>query len=188
MGDAASPDQPVAARLDSCYSRTRLAALAGACFLLVCLRRPDALLNAQLVAEDGVTFFREQLLLGSGAVATPYNGYLHLLPRLVALLCSHLPVLWVPLGYNVIGGLVESLGTAFFFAPANRFLLRSDGLRALVCLIVVAAGPSELLLLNNFNAQWHLFAPGILVLAHAWHHGDSMPARKTVAYCGRRAR
>src|SRR5258708_34049507 len=58
-------------------------------FLVGCLvvisRRPDAILNPQFWAEDGVTFYRDAYTGGFRSLVLPYVGYLVSLQRLVAL-------------------------------------------------------------------------------------------------------
>ncbi len=74
---------------------------------LLALRKPDALLNPQLWAEDGSVFLVEQERLGAGAILQPYMGYLHLLPRLTAWSAAQaLDPAWWPAWYNGIAFLV----------------------------------------------------------------------------------
>ena len=58
---------------------------------LLVVRRADALTNPQFWAEDATIFFKtafEQPTLAS--LLAPYAGYLHLVPRCVALICGRL--------------------------------------------------------------------------------------------------
>ena len=81
--------------------------------LCLALRKPWALLTPQLWAEDGSIFLVQDEQLGLGAWLTPYNGYLHLLPRMVAWLTSRLvDVAWWPTAYNG----AAYLGTIALFA------------------------------------------------------------------------
>lgn len=59
---------------------------------LLIWRRPDAVVTPQLWAEDGVVFFLDAWRCGPAAVWYHYSGYLHLFPRLVALVAAWLPV------------------------------------------------------------------------------------------------
>ena len=53
--------------------------------MLLALRRPHELIAAQFWAEDGAIFFSQRLALGPWhSIFVPYNGYQHLIPRLIA--------------------------------------------------------------------------------------------------------
>ncbi|MEZ5320655.1 MAG: hypothetical protein R2698_00945 [Microthrixaceae bacterium] len=75
------------------------AAVLAAGVALMCLRRPTAFTRPGLYAEDGAIFLAEALDRGLGAILHPYNGYVHLVPRLVAELGSWLPIDWTPQWY-----------------------------------------------------------------------------------------
>src|SRR5258707_268432 len=69
--------------------------------LLLVLRKPWALYAPQFWAEDGSVFFSRDVLMGVRAFLKPYQGSLHLLPRLVAWVASHsADVAWWPGIYN----------------------------------------------------------------------------------------
>jgi hypothetical protein len=59
-----------------------------ACAVLLALRKPWALHTPQLWAEDGSIFLTQDEQMGVRAWWEPYNGYLHLLPRLIAWIAS----------------------------------------------------------------------------------------------------
>ena len=91
-----------------------LAALAIALFL----RKPYALLEPQLYAEDGTIFLSQNDLLGLRAVFEPYMGYLHALPRLIAWLTSRLlDPAWWPAFYNVTAFVLWLAVIARTFSP-----------------------------------------------------------------------
>lgn len=62
-----------------------MTALAVALYLW---RSGGSAIHPQFVAEDGRIFFTQSKLQGLRAIVTPYSGYLHLLPRLAALVAS----------------------------------------------------------------------------------------------------
>ncbi|MCG6203630.1 hypothetical protein LPW26_03180 [Rhodopseudomonas sp. HC1] len=60
-----------------------------AALALLAVRTPDAFLNPQFWAEDGVIFWQQMADHGGwAAVQMPYAGYLHAAPRLTALVAS----------------------------------------------------------------------------------------------------
>ncbi len=123
------------------------------------VRKPDSLVNPQLWAEDGVIFFQQQLELGLGAIFTPYNGYLHLAPRLVAAFADRLfPYCWVPAVYNYLCLLI-TIGVAVS-VYSNRLSISHRPLLAL-SLVFVPHFENEVFL-NITNLQW-ILCPLLLV-------------------------
>src|SRR5689334_6167209 len=87
-------------------------------FLLLFLKRPDALLSAQFFAEDGRIFFHDQLLFGAWeAFSIPYAGYLLFVPKSVAMLASLFPIEAAPTVYNVAALLIAACSCAIFCLP-----------------------------------------------------------------------
>lgn len=82
-------------------------------FAVLVLRRPETFLRPQFVYEDGREFYLRALLEGPGSIAQPYAGYLHLVPRLVSLLETAVPVALAPLVGNAIALLIVAGVSAF---------------------------------------------------------------------------
>src|SRR3989442_626153 len=62
-------------------------------FATVVSRRPDAISNPQFWAEDGKFLYADAYNTGGlGPFLWPYFGYLHLIPRLTALIAHALPL------------------------------------------------------------------------------------------------
>lgn len=98
--------------------------------LLFC-RQPYAIIHPSLYAEDGCIFFKQQYEMGfAPALVTRYAGYLHFAPRIIAALCSRLPVEYVPAAYVTASLLIAAGTLTFFFAPGFRPIIGSDLLRA----------------------------------------------------------
>ena len=125
-----------------------LLVLAAAALLV--LRKPWALHTPQLWAEDGSIFLTQDEQMGVRAWLEPYNGYLHLLPRLIAWTASHTAdPAWWPAIYN---GLAFALTVGVFIriASARVDLPGKSGL-TLALVLVVGSGET---LLNVTNLQW----------------------------------
>jgi hypothetical protein len=85
-------------------------ALAGA---MAATRHLSDLVVPQLRNEDGLVFFQQALVLGGWRMIWwPYEGYLHLPPRLIAALLGPLPLEWAPLAYNLSALIVVAATTA----------------------------------------------------------------------------
>ena len=117
---------------------------------LLALRKPDALLNPQLWAEDGSVFLVEQERFGAAAILQPYMGYLHLLPRLTAWSAAQgLDPAWWPAWYNGIAFLVWCGVLARTLSP--RLPLPH---RPWLALAVIAGPQTGEILGTITNAQW----------------------------------
>jgi hypothetical protein len=109
-------------------------AAVGIAAVVLLIRKSWALTTPQLWAEDGSVHLLENDQFGAAAIFRPYRGYLHLLPRLIAWLTSHVAdVAWWPLLYN---------GTAFLI------------LLALLVLAFALAAHSNEVFFNITNLHW----------------------------------
>ncbi|MSU50223.1 MAG: hypothetical protein EXS37_14250 [Opitutus sp.] len=120
------------------------------CAALLVLRKPWALHTPQLWAEDGSIFLTQDEQMGLRAFFEPYNGYLHLLPRLIAWLASHTAdPAWWPAIYN---GLAFAISVGLFARMASpRVELPSKSWLMLAFVLVVGTGE---VLINVTNLQW----------------------------------
>lgn len=118
--------------------------------VLLFLRKPWALHTPQLWAEDGSIFLTQDEQMGLRAWWEPYNGYLHLLPRLIAWTASRTAdVAWWPAIYN---GIAFALHVALFARLASpRVLLPAKPGLLLAFVLVVGTGE---VLINVTNLQW----------------------------------
>lgn len=130
-------------------ARLTLTALAGLALLLF-LRKPSALTTPQLWAEDGSIFLVQAEQLGAQAFTTPYMGYLHTLPRIVAWIAPKaLGPEWWPLLYNGVAFLIWLLVLTQLFSP--RLELPGKPWLALAPLVVPHSGE---VMFTITNVQW----------------------------------
>ncbi len=118
--------------------------------LLLALRHPSALHTPQLWAEDGSIFLMQADFHGLGALTIPYAGYLHALPRLIAMIAPQLldPVWW-PTFYNGATFLIWLAVLARMFSP--RLDLPGKPWLALAMIAVPHSGE---VFGNMTNLQW----------------------------------
>ncbi len=129
--------------------------------LVMTLRKPETVLHPQLWAEDGAVFLRDALLLGPDAILTPYSGYLHVLPRLVAAGAPHLSALHAPWLFTA-GAAVPVLLVGSLLASRRLPLTAAERLG---CMLLVALPPMPgEVLLNLTNSQWILGFVFVLLL------------------------
>ncbi len=118
--------------------------------MLLALRKPWALHTPQLWAEDGSIFLTQDEQMGLRAWWEPYNGYLHLLPRLIAWTASRVAdVAWWPAIYN---GLAFAINVALFARLASP-RVRLPAKPGLLLAFVLVVGTGEVLI-NVTNLQW----------------------------------
>ncbi|MBI2781868.1 MAG: hypothetical protein HYX55_08760 [Chloroflexi bacterium] len=131
----------------------RLATVPGVFLVALALavaRRPETITNPTFFNEDGQVFY-----LGAwfSSPWTPYAGYLHLVPRLVAYIERAVPVELAPLVGNTVALLVMAAVAAFFVSeelPGDRRL------RAVLGLFVVLSPLSAEVAGSLTYVQWYL--------------------------------
>ncbi|MET9631893.1 hypothetical protein ABZX92_30960 [Lentzea sp. NPDC006480] len=127
-----------------------------------------------LWAEDGARFAADAL--SSSALhnlLTPYGGYLHTLPRLVAELVALLPIESAAAGFAVAAAMLRALVALIAFAGSKAYL-RSTPMRFVLAalVIVLPAGNSETL--NNMaNLHWFLLYGAFWALL--WRNAPRVP-------------
>lgn len=124
-------------------------------FVVLVLRRPSAVNDPGLYAEDGVIFLLESLRDGAGAIFHPYNGYVHLLPRLIAAVSSFLPLGWTPVVYSAATGMASVGACTMLLSRRFERLLAPYAARvALVALLVLLPRLTEVHLALNSVLWW----------------------------------
>jgi hypothetical protein len=111
---------------------------------VVMARLPLFWSSGEFVAEDAWVFFAEAFNSSwTSSLLTPYAGYFHLLPRILAELLSILPLTIQTYAYAMVGISLNALFFSLFYLPQFRHLIGSDGARATVVLILALAQNSE---------------------------------------------
>jgi hypothetical protein len=118
--------------------------VAAACLVALIARSPGRLFHPSLWAEDNVVFLAQGRHDGVRAVLEPYNGYLHLLPRLVAAVAAALPTTWAPSVFAGAGYISLALFCASAASSRLAWLIPPVGARiALAVVLAVGPGRSE---------------------------------------------
>ena len=132
------------------HAQTTRLALTLLTIALLALRKSDSLLNPQFWAEDGALFFIEAERHGGwGLLFHPYEGYLHLLPRLIAALGTSVPLLHVPAFYAWTSLAVT--GIVAWCLQSPRLRLPCGWVAALALALVPHTGE---VYLTACNLQW----------------------------------
>jgi hypothetical protein len=177
---------PVSARSGgSNRAMLQFLAVASAILTVMVLRRPDALLNPQFWAEDGSVYFSQALVSGPASVFWPHAGCLWILPRVVALAVTLLPILWAPFAFNLIALTADAACCALFSLPAYRHLVRSDWLRVGSCVLFAATISAGGELIGTLtNMPWYLALAAVGAVALRSESVAEMRGRKIVWIAG----
>lgn len=134
--------------------------------LILWSRRPDALFRAQFWAEDATVFFKqafEQPHIDS--LLLPYNGYLHLVPRSIALAVVKIaPPEHAPLLFNLAAIIIAAASVSLFSSVRFRHVVRSDFARFAACLTIAAAHPAIEIVNMLTNVHWYLTLASLLLI------------------------
>ncbi|MGH3609828.1 MAG: hypothetical protein ACRDRD_17330 [Pseudonocardiaceae bacterium] len=132
-------------------------------FLLVVLRRPDALTNPQFWAEDGANWFADAYNMGASSLLRSYQGYLVTLPRLVALPTVHLSLQQAALLFNLVAIAFQVAPAAFFMSRRFEHVASRAWVRAIIGIVYLLVPSFELNAIIT-NSLWHLAVLALLVL------------------------
>lgn len=142
--------------------------LTAAVFAILVARVPLLWSACEFVAEDGWVFFADAWNHSfPGSLLLPYAGYFHLVPRLIAELCSGLPIASQPHAYAAIALALDAAILALFYLPVFRRFVPSDAIRALIVL-VLALAPNAQNLGLVLGLHWYLaFALTLILISPA---------------------
>ena len=142
----------------------RLLGLAVPFGVLLFLRKPRALLQAELWADDGWTFYPQAYMHGWRSLLIPYGGYLDTLQRLIALAAQPLPLTAVPTAFALAAFVVQLLPPVFLISDRMAVALPSWPLRLVLALLMVALPDEIEVFVNLTNTQWNLALLALLVV------------------------
>ncbi|HYK96125.1 MAG TPA: hypothetical protein VE011_09710 [Candidatus Dormibacteraeota bacterium] len=149
--------------------------------MLLVARRPQILLTPEFRVEDGQTFFLGTYF-GSplDGVLRPYEGYLHVVPRLIALLERVPPIQFAPLVAN-LAAIAIAVAVACYLASGRlAAIIPNQRTRlALAALVIVAPGTAELIGSMTY-AQWFL---DVFLIAAAIAPEPSSRQRRVIELC-----
>ena len=129
-------------------------------FIHAC-RNFSLVIQPVLWAEDGIVFLKNAYELGTHSLLLPYAGYLHLVPRTVALFSTFLPLQYVPLAFVSSALLVHFCVALHLFGSRIPLKVSSKILFGLASALVPHSGE---VFLNLTNVQWFLALGCILLI------------------------
>jgi len=127
----------------------------GTALLILVLRYPTALFAAEPMWEDGPIFYLGAFD-GLGSLGRPYQGYLHLAARLVAIAATTLPPALAPLLMNAVTILVTAGVAAFIASERLRTAVPDRRIRLALAIGFVLMPASQDLTWHLVYLQWSL--------------------------------
>jgi hypothetical protein len=152
------PTRRLPRRLVERVERNPFPVIVALSLLAIYVRAPDAFHSPNFWAEDGVTFFREWQEYGARSILEPYNGYLHLVPRLIAALAGV-----APLEYTILIFFGSSLVLALWTSVTVYLNSPRQSVRYPLYLLPFLALSATEVLASPTNLQWVL-ATGLIVV------------------------
>jgi len=133
-------------------------------FLILFLRRPEALLNAQFWAEDATIWFTQAFNQGFfSPLFSPQDGYFQTISRLTMGIASLFPLEMAPFVSNFIGLIIRSLPVCFLFTPRMGWVGTKEKL-VISAYYLLMPGIWEVHP-NITNAHWYLSLYLCMVIA-----------------------
>jgi hypothetical protein len=161
-----------------------VALLAVAAGTVVCVVRQPNALNT-IWAEDGKIFYTQVLSKGvARSLLTPYNGYAHVVPRLLALLASAFPLGDAAKALTISASVVTA-GVAVLVYRVTGNYLRSTWVRlALAAFVLLLPGAQNEVLGNIANLHWYLLFASFWILLWNPRHGWEVAIGAAVVFLG----
>ncbi len=131
--------------------------------MLVVARQPQLVLGPFLWAEDGTVWLAAALADGSAStLAAPYAGYLHVLPRAVALVATHVPLRFAPWIFAWTAVAVLLVPVVLLTSERARDTWNAPT-RAAIALAILLLPFSAETFANLTNTPWRLGLAALLI-------------------------
>lgn len=131
-------------------------------FLLLFQRNTHVLISANFWSEDGTIFYAQMHNEGLISFFYPYAGYMHLIPRLTALIAMPFGVINGPYAVNCIALLLHTLPILFLFS--ERFNFIGSAYKFFLAAYYILMPNAGETLGNIANIQWHMALMLLMVL------------------------
>ncbi len=149
------------------FSTKKQFLLIASVMLIHFLGNSDLFMAGQFVSEDSFYFYAtayNQDWLTS--ITTPYAGYLHILPMLLAELLWNVPFEILPWVNHAVALFICAFSISWLYAPSCRSLIPQDGLR-LVGVLLLALIPFQPNLGMLLGLHWYLpLTLGLMLLGN----------------------
>ena len=140
-------------------------------FLILVLRRPDAVVNSQFWAEDGKFWFADANNIGAWqSIFLPQDGYFQTISRLTASFSQIFPITYSPLVFNLIALVVQLLPALFLVSPRLKNIFPNIYVRFGLALAFLLLPNIAEIHGNITHGQWYLaILAGLILIAGISH-------------------
>ena len=126
-------------------------------FVILFLRRPDALVSAQFYANDGKNWFADAYHMGAlRSLFLPQDGHFQTLSRLVAVLVTPFGLTNAPLIFNIIALGIQALVPIFILSRRFEKILPSVESRYFLAFIFLCLNNQMEIHASLTGAHWYL--------------------------------
>lgn len=161
-----TPDRHKSEKVTFAYRGSTHLTLVAFATILLFIKNAPLFLAGQFVSEDAFYFYETAYNADwLTAITTPYAGYLHVLPMLLAEFLWQVPFAVLPWVNHAVALTLCVTLLSWFYTPYCRKLLPSDGARA-ACVVIMALAPYQPNLGMLLGLHWYLsFAMGLILLS-----------------------
>lgn len=143
--------------------------------LIIILRRPDAITNAQFWAEDGVVWFAKAYNEGGfKSLLEPQNGYFQSISKLTAWLSLAFSLKFAPIIFNSLAVIIRALPVALLWSNRFSYIIPSPRLKLAISITYLCLPTINEVHSNITNAHWHLALYAFMIII-------SFPAKSVLA-------
>ena len=134
--------------------------------IVLFLRRPDAILNAQFWAEDGAVWYQYAYNndFSLTTLAEPYAGYLGTFPRLVSIFSGAVGVAHAPLFFSLVALSVQLIPVMYVWGSRFEKLVPSKVFRVYLTAAYLLLPYTAEIHANVTNSQWFLAVVAFLIV------------------------
>jgi len=137
----------------------------GICFLFIISRRIDVVLYSQFWAEDGAVWFAQAYNLGIlKSFFLPHTGYLQTFSRIIASFSQFLPLVWVPLFYNLSAIFIKILPINFLLSGRFSHVSKKYSPFVLLSFVYLMLPNTTEVFANVTNTHWYLSLLAFMVI------------------------
>lgn len=133
--------------------------------IIIILRRPDAITNAQFWAEDGVVWFAKAYNEGGfHSLLEPQNGYFQSISKLTAWISLAFPLKFAPIIFNSLAIIIRALPVALLWSNRFSHIIHSPRLKLAISITYLCLPTINEVHSNITNAHWHLALYAFMII------------------------
>lgn len=132
---------------------------------IIILRRPDAIINAQFWAEDGVVWFAKAYNEGGfKSLLEPQNGYFQSISKLAAWISLAFSLKFAPMIFNSFAIIIRALPIALLWSNRFSHIIPSAKLKLAISITYLCLPTISEVHSNITNAHWHLALYAFMII------------------------